>query len=67
MNLICINSANLQTKIATKAAAEAVQEQNDSQQVAENLSSCEWYSSIIHFLKNLEVTPGLTLNKARAI
>ena len=64
MNFICITSANLQTEIA---AAEAVQEQNDNQQVAENLSSCEWYSGIIHFLQNLEVPPGHTPNQARAL
>ena len=58
MNLIGISSTNLQTKVAAE-------EQHDSQQVAENLSSCEWYSSIIHFLQKLEVPPGLTPNQAR--
>ena len=53
MNFICITSANMQREIAAKVAAQAVQEQNDSQQVAENLSSCEWQSSIIHFLQKL--------------
>ena len=43
MNFIGISSENLQTK----AVAE---EKHESQQVAENLSSCEWYSGIIHFL-----------------
>ena len=43
MNFIGIISANLQTEVA-------VEEQHDSQQVAEKFSSCEWYSGIIHFL-----------------
>ena len=67
MHFTCITSANLQTETATEAATKTVQEQNDSQQVADNLSSCEWYSGIIHFLQNLEVPPGLTLNQARAL
>ena len=44
MNLIGISSANLQTKVVAE-------EHHDSQQVAKNLSSCEWYSGIIHFLQ----------------
>ena len=35
--------------------------------MAENLSSCEWYSGIIHFLQKLEIPPGLTPNQARAL
>jgi hypothetical protein len=35
--------------------------------VAENLSSCEWYSSIIHFLQKLEVSPKLSMTQARAL
>ena len=49
MNFTCVTSENLQTKIA----AEAVQDHNDIQQVADNLSSCKWYSGIIHFLQKL--------------
>ena len=45
MNLIGISSANLQTEVVAE-------EHHDSQQVAKNLSSCEWYSGIIHFLQN---------------
>ena len=63
MNYTCVNSANLQTEVA----AEVVQDQNGIQQVAENLSSCEWYLSIIHFLQKLEFPPGLTPNQARAL
>jgi len=35
--------------------------------LAENLATCEWYSSVVHFLQKLEVPPGLTSNKAQAI
>ena len=51
MNFTCVNSTNLQTEVA----AEVVKDQNDIQQVAENLSSCEWYSGIIHFQHKLQV------------
>ena len=63
INFTCVNSAKLQTIVA----AEVVQDQNDIQQVAENLSSCEWYSCIIHFLQKLEVPPDLTPNQARSL
>ena len=46
INFTYVNSAKLQTVVA----AEVVQDQNDIQSVDENLSSCEWYSGIIHFL-----------------
>ena len=32
--------------------------------MAKNLSSCEWYSGIIHFLQNLEVPPELSMTQA---
>ena len=67
MNFTCITSSNLQIDIAAKAAAEIVKEQNENQQVADNLSSCEWYSGIINFLQKLEVPPRLTLNQAWAL
>ena len=63
MNFTCVTSTNLQTE----AIAEEVQDQNDSQQVANNLFSCEWYSGIIHFLQKLEVPLGLIPNQARAL
>ena len=44
----CVNSEKLQTVVAI----EVVQDYNGIQIVAENLSSCEWYSCIIHFLQN---------------
>ena len=59
----CVNSPNLQTEVATEVA----QHQNGIQQVADNLSSSEWYLGIIHFLQKLEVPPGLTPNQARAL
>ena len=34
---------------------------------AENIATCEWYYSIVHFLQNLEVPPGLSSSQARAI
>ena len=60
MNLIGISSTNLQTEVA-------VEEQHDSQRVADNLYSCEWYLGIIHFLKNLEVPHELSMTQARAL
>ena len=46
---------------------EVDQDQNEIPPVAENLSSCEWYSGIIQFLQKLEVPPDLTPNQARAL
>ena len=43
------------------------QDQNNSPVVAENISSFEWYSGIIHFLLKLEVSPDLTPNQARTL
>ena len=43
------------------------QDQNDIPSVAENISSCEWYSGIIHFFQKLEVSIDLTPNQARAV
>ena len=67
MNLIGISSENLQTEVATEVETKAVQEQDDNQQVAENLSSCKWYLGIIHFLQSLEVPPRLSLTQERAL
>ena len=63
INFTCVNSANLQTEVA----AEVAQDQNDIQQMAKKLSSCEWYSGIILFMQKLEVPPSLTPNQARAL
>ena len=49
------------------AETEENQDQNKIPAVAENISSCEWYSGIIHFLLKLEVSPDLTPNQARAL
>ena len=54
MNIIGISSTNLQKEVDIEVVAA---EQHDNQQVAENLSSCEWYSGIIHVLQSLEVPP----------
>jgi hypothetical protein len=35
--------------------------------VAKHFFSCEWYSSIIHFLQKLEVPPELSMTQARAL
>ena len=51
-------------RVHTMIAAEVDQDQNDIPPVAENLSSCEWYSGIIQFLQKLEVPPDLTPNQA---
>jgi hypothetical protein len=47
INFIGESSASLQTEVAAEG-------QHNKQQVAEHLSSCEWYSGIIHFLQKLE-------------
>ena len=46
------------------AETEENQDQNNNPAVAENISSCEWYSSIIQFLLKLEVSPDLPPNQA---
>ena len=46
------------------AEIEVNQDHNDNPPVAENISSCEWYSGIIKFLLKLEVSPDLTSNQA---
>jgi hypothetical protein len=51
---------NLETELAADG-------QHSNQQVAEHLSSCEWYSGIIHFLQKLEVPPELSMTQARAL
>ena len=65
INFTCVKSAKVQTVIA--AETEVNQDQSDIPSVAENIASCEWYSSIIQFLQKLEVSPDLTPNQARAI
>ena len=60
INFTCVRSAKVQTMVA--AEIEVNQDQNNSPVVAENISSCEWYSGIIHFLLKLEVSPNLTPN-----
>jgi hypothetical protein len=52
------------SKFADRGAAE---DKHGSHQVAENLSSCEWYSCIIHFLQKLEVSLELSMTQARAL
>eukprot|EP00253_Pinus_taeda_P035394 PITA_35394 len=46
---------------------EAAKEQEQNQSLAENLTTCEWYSSVIHFLQKLEVPLGLSSSQAQAI
>ena len=60
INFTCVKSE----KVNTVVAAEVDRDQNDITSVAKNLSSCEWYSGIIHFLQKLEVPPDLTPNQA---
>ena len=60
INFTYVKSTNVQTVVAT----EVDQDQNDIPLVAENLSSCEWYSGIIQFLQKLEVPPDLTPHQA---
>ena len=63
INFTGVKSARVQIVVAV----EVDQDQNDIPPVAENLSSCEWYSGIIHYLQKIEVPPRLTLNQARAL
>ena len=60
INFIGENSTSLQREVAAEG-------QHGSQQVDENLSSCEWYSGIIHFLQKLEVSPELSMTQARSL
>jgi hypothetical protein len=60
INFIGENSVNLQMELGENG-------QHSNQQVAEQLSSCGWYSCIIHFLQNLEVPPKLSMTQARSL
>ena len=60
INCMGSNSGGEQTE-------EAAEEQEQNQSLAENLATCEWYSSVVHFLQKLEVPPGLSSSQARAI
>ena len=65
MNFTYVRSAKVQTMAAVET--EENQDHNNSPAVAENISSCECYSSIINFLLKLEVSLDLTPNQARAL
>jgi hypothetical protein len=60
INFIGENSVNLQMELVADGW-------HSNQQVAEHLSSCEWYSGIIHFFQNLEVPPELNMTQARSL
>ena len=60
INFTCVKSEKVQTVVVAKVD----QDQNGIPSVAQNLSSCEWYSGIIQFLQKLEVPPDLTPNQA---
>ena len=61
INFTCVKSAKVQTVVAVET--EVNQDHNDIPSVAKNISSCEWYSGIIHFLQKLEVSHNLTPNQ----
>jgi len=64
-SLLDINSMGLNSDYEqTEGEAE---EKKQNQSLAENIATCEWYSSIVHFLQKLEVPPGLSSSQARAI
>ena len=65
INFTCVGPAKVQTMVA--AETEVNQDQNDIPLVDKNISSCEWYSGIIHFFLKLEVSPDLTSNQALAL
>jgi len=50
----------------TDEEEEAV-EPGRKQLVAKNLASCDWYSTIVKFLLNLEIPPGSNTSQARTI
>eukprot|EP00253_Pinus_taeda_P025070 PITA_25070 len=60
MNLISTNSEDGQTQ-------EETFEPGQNQSLAENVASCEWYSTLAQFLLKLEVPPGLSSSQARTI
>lgn len=60
INCIGSNSGGEQIEEATK-------EKENNKYLAENLATCEWYSSIFHFLQKLKVPPGLSSSQAGAI
>eukprot|EP00253_Pinus_taeda_P030331 PITA_30331 len=62
LNISCIgsNSSGERTEEATK-------EHEKNQSLAENLATCEWYSSVVHFLQKLEVPLGNGSSQGRAI
>ena len=57
MNFIGLNSDDEEIEGTTD-------EQDHNRSLAENLSTCEWYSNIVHFLQKLEVPPGLSSSQA---
>ena len=65
INFTCVRSAKVQIVVAVETKVS--QDQNNNPSIAENISSCEWYSGIIQFLLKLEVSPDLTPNQARAL
>ena len=60
INLMSTISGNGQTE-------EETVEPGKRQSLAENLASCEWYSTIVQFLLKLEVPPGLSSSQAKKI
>ena len=46
---------------------EVAEEQEQNQFLAKNLATCEWYSSVVHFLQKLRVPPGLSSSQVEAI
>eukprot|EP00253_Pinus_taeda_P018987 PITA_18987 len=60
VNLININSEDSQ-------AAEETTKPGKNQSLAENIASCDWYSTIAQFLLKLEVPLGLSSSQARTI
>jgi len=60
INCMGSNSGGEQTE-------EAAEEQEQNQPLVENLATCEWYSSVFHFLQKLEVPPGLSSSQALTI
>eukprot|EP00253_Pinus_taeda_P026676 PITA_26676 len=60
MSLMSINSEDSQAKGETV-------EPGQNQSLAENIASCEWYSTMAQFLLKLEVPLGLSSSQARTI
>ena len=55
------------SKSGGEQTEESTKEQEKNQSLAKNIATCEWHSSVVHFLQKLEVPPGHSSSQAWAI